>query len=203
MTGDIPKRQYYARRAKTANANCRVCDIDVTPKRRRLGSRRRLIVADSELWHVDNRDISNLPQDLIHCIITRLSVHDAARTSILSKDWRYIWGMITGLVLDESFFSQLTLNKDKEEYQSVFVRAIERIVLVHVGPVLRFNLYIPPNLNQCHVSHWIEHFLKKGVTDIELTNSEKNVYEIPSCLFDCAELTHLKLNTCMDIQSTL
>ncbi|KAK1382909.1 F-box domain-containing protein [Heracleum sosnowskyi] len=193
MTGDVPKRQYYARRAKTANPYYRVCDIDVGPKRRRLASRRRLVGGDSELLHRDR--MSNLPQDLIHCIVKWLSVHDAARTSVLSKEWRYIWGMNTRLVLDELFFSQLTLNKDKEEHEAAFLRAVEMIILVPIGPILSFSLYIPPKLNQCPVPRWIDHFLKKGVRDIKLINSEKNVYEIPSCLFDSVELTHLNLYT--------
>ncbi|WMV24099.1 hypothetical protein MTR67_017484 [Solanum verrucosum] len=34
-------------------------------------------------------------------------VHDAARTSILSKNWRCIWGKLPNLVLDKQFYMEL------------------------------------------------------------------------------------------------
>lgn len=205
MAGEVPKRQFYARKVKASNGFCRFGDIAVDSKQRLLDSSTRLVVvggavardgSDSELLQLNDRDrISNLLQDVIHCIIKCLSIHDAARTSVLSKQWRYIWGMNTHLVLDKLFFSRLISNKDEDEHQSAFSRAIEMIILAHISPVLSFNLYIPPKLNQCHVPRWIEHFLNNKVRELELTNSEKSVFEISSHIFDCQELVKLTLTT--------
>jgi hypothetical protein len=52
-----------------------------------------------------NKDIiSKLPTNLIESILERISIHEAARTSILSKNWRYIWASRRDLVLDRPFF---------------------------------------------------------------------------------------------------
>ncbi|KAK1367654.1 hypothetical protein POM88_033746 [Heracleum sosnowskyi] len=168
MTGDVPNMRVYARRHKTTNA-----------KRTRFDS------------NDDTDRISNLHQDVVECILEHLSVHDAAKTSVLSKEWRNKWGMKNNLVLDEAFFFKVTSNKDKDAYLSVFVRAIEMIILVHKGPILSFSLYIPSELDQCIVSRWMEHFLNKSIKVLEITNSENNVYEVP--LFICEGLVELRL----------
>ncbi|MFS7906837.1 putative F-box domain, leucine-rich repeat domain superfamily, F-box-like domain superfamily [Helianthus anomalus] len=38
--------------------------------------------------------ISNLPQELIELILEKLTVQDAAKTSILSKTWRHRWTLV-------------------------------------------------------------------------------------------------------------
>ncbi|XP_010317363.1 F-box/LRR-repeat protein 25-like [Solanum lycopersicum] len=49
--------------------------------------------------------ISHLPHALIVQILSRLSIIDAFRTSILSKDWRYFWTAIDNLVYDNEEFN--------------------------------------------------------------------------------------------------
>ncbi|KAK1362986.1 hypothetical protein POM88_038547 [Heracleum sosnowskyi] len=204
MTCDhVRTRQFYARRAKTANARCQVCDIvDVSPKRRKLDSRRLVVSgggggdeSDSKVLQLDDIDcISNLPQELIDCILKLLSVKDAARTSVLSEEWRYKWAMNPQLILDKSFFLRLTSKirkRDKIARCSAFSRAIEKIILVHSGDILGISLYFPLKLDQCSATRWIEHFLNKGTRHLELNNYENHAYEIPSCLFDCVELINL------------
>lgn len=154
-------------------------------------------VTGSLISQIDDGDrLSNLPQDLLHCILRRLSLDDAARTSVLSKAWRYIWAMNTKLVLGELFFSRLTSNiTDEEAHRSAFSRAVEMVILVHLGNLESLQLYIPPKIDRCSVTRWIEHFVKKGIRYVNLDNHKNNAYEIPSCLFDCVTLIFLKLDT--------
>ncbi|KAK1367652.1 hypothetical protein POM88_033744 [Heracleum sosnowskyi] len=173
MAGDFPKRQSYALDDDTPSA-----------KRRRLDSKILQLVERSDR-------ITNLPQELLYCILERLSVRDAARTSVLSKQWRRKWGMKNNLVLDKLFFSQLTSKKDKDTHQSAFSRAVEMITLVHQGPLFNFHLYIPPKLDHCTLSRWLQHFLNKRIRVLQIVFSEKNAHEIP--LFACEGLVELKL----------
>ncbi|KAK1367644.1 hypothetical protein POM88_033736 [Heracleum sosnowskyi] len=184
MAGHVPKRQPYALEDDTTSG-----------KRRRLESKKLVFVGDGVCKEgTDGSDrISNLPQELLQCILERLSVRDAARTSVLSKQWRSLWGMKNNLVLDKLFFLQLTANKDKDAHLSSFSRAIETITLVHKGPLLSLNLYIPPKLDRSLASRWMEHFLKQRIRVLEITNSEKNAYEFP--LFVGEGLVELKLTT--------
>ncbi|XVE91728.1 hypothetical protein REPUB_Repub01dG0036000 [Reevesia pubescens] len=57
--------------------------------------------------------ISDLPEDIIKCILARLPIQDVVRTSILSRHWRYKWTTIPVLVFDDeaihhsTFYSNL------------------------------------------------------------------------------------------------
>lgn len=82
--------------------------------------------------------ISNLPRNLIDLILKCLPLHDAARTTVLSKTktWRNIWGMHPHLVFDDIFFSQLVSKKVGTAQQYEVSTTISNILLLHTGPVI-------------------------------------------------------------------
>ncbi|CAI0458699.1 unnamed protein product, partial [Linum tenue] len=49
--------------------------------------------------------ISNLPVEVVQLILNFLPIKDAARTSVLSRDWRHHWRSIPRLVFDGDFAS--------------------------------------------------------------------------------------------------
>ncbi|KAM7519212.1 hypothetical protein LguiB_018174 [Lonicera macranthoides] len=104
-----------------------------------------------------NKDrFSELSTDLIGSILERMSARDAARTSILSKKWRYIGASLPQLKLDKQFLLGITPN------QSQFVRIIDKIVLLHHGPIQKFILYIPFSQSP-DMDFWILILLRNGV----------------------------------------
>ncbi|KAJ0823182.1 putative F-box domain, leucine-rich repeat domain superfamily, F-box-like domain superfamily [Helianthus annuus] len=52
--------------------------------------------------------ISSMPEDVVTHILDRLPVQDAVKTSILSRNWRFKWTMLSQLVFDDNFFDYLT-----------------------------------------------------------------------------------------------
>lgn len=165
------------------------------------------MASDAKTRRLDRRAavdrLSNLPPNLIDLIIGKLSLHDAARTSILSEKWRYIWAMQPHLVFDELFFSQLISKmvsmKYKQTQLSEISRIISSILLVHIVPVSKFHLSIPQflPLHQCtDMICWIRNISINGVKEFELFNKQIVTYEMPSYLFSCLELTHLSLTNC-------
>ncbi|KAL6550638.1 hypothetical protein OROMI_021126 [Orobanche minor] len=60
----------------------------------------------NKLCEEESDRISRLPGDLIVCILDRVPIEDAVRTSTLSKEWRYIWIEKKELVFDRSFFQR-------------------------------------------------------------------------------------------------
>ncbi|XP_028065108.1 F-box/FBD/LRR-repeat protein At1g13570-like isoform X2 [Camellia sinensis] len=99
--------------------------------------------------------VSGLPRNLIDNILERMPVRDAARTSILSRNWS--------------------------------------------GPVLKFSLYIPNT--HCdwdlHVTQWLLFLSRNGIKELNLDNRNVKSYKLPSYVFSCPELTHLKLRNCV------
>ncbi|KAK1373411.1 hypothetical protein POM88_029604 [Heracleum sosnowskyi] len=132
--------------------------------------------------------ISNLPINVLHLILERLPLHDAARTSILSKTWRSTWELQGVLVFDDVFFSHLA---------SDVSATISHILLVRSGPLFKFHLSIPLNLPVLHTDMWIKNISNRGVKILKIFNNLQTSYRMPSYLFSCTELTHLTLDNCI------
>ncbi|KAK1374526.1 hypothetical protein POM88_030719 [Heracleum sosnowskyi] len=146
--------------------------------------------------------ISNLPRNIIVLIFDCLPIHDAARTSVLSKTWRALWGLYPNLVFDEFFFDQLLYDKDEQDPNVLLevTGTISDILLVNRGPILKFHLFVPDDLplhQYRHMDLWIRNISNHGVRQLELFYDPPTAYKMPSYLFSCSELTHLCLTNCI------
>ncbi|CAN1264254.1 F-box/FBD/LRR-repeat protein At1g13570 [Linum perenne] len=83
----------------------------------------------------DGSRISKLPHNVLDRILTFLPIKEAARTSVLSSKWRYQWRSIPHLVFDADFATFHEGNK--------VMLQIYKALLVHQGPIHRFELAIP------------------------------------------------------------
>ncbi|CAH1441149.1 unnamed protein product [Lactuca virosa] len=141
--------------------------------------------------------ISNLPEHLIDSILERLPVQDAVRTSILSKKWRYRWTKMGALIFDEHFFKKYAENAP---YSRKFVRIINKVLILHKGPISKFLLHIPKMGMYLYgfedVDQWMMLLLRNGVRELILTSSSQS-YKLPRYMFSCLELTNLKLENCL------
>lgn len=57
--------------------------------------------------------VSDLPLDLIACILGKMPIREAVRTSVLTKKWRFYYYYIPQLVFDDHF-------SDEEEKKGSF-----------------------------------------------------------------------------------
>ncbi|KAH0759689.1 hypothetical protein KY290_023182 [Solanum tuberosum] len=139
---------------------------------------------------------SALPRNLVDDILRLLPVHDAARTSILSKNWRYIWAALPNLMLDKTFCSKLAVKS-----QSVLKETIDMILLQHIGDIVKFDLDVS-GVQLCSyadIDRWMLYVTRYGVKKLIL-NMSKNIsstYKVPSYIFDCQTLTQLELFNCI------
>ncbi|KAA8532815.1 hypothetical protein F0562_033068 [Nyssa sinensis] len=149
----------------------------------------------SEAEAVTKDIISELPRNVIESILECLPVQDAVRTSILSRKWRYNWAMLPQLIFDYHFFEYLD---NKDDQVSDFASVINKILLLHIGPILKFILYNPPghSLRTEDIDQWILFLSRNGIRDFTLQNSSDVRYKLPTQLFACPELTHLTLSKC-------
>ncbi|KAL8122055.1 F-box/FBD/LRR-repeat protein At1g13570-like [Apium graveolens] len=142
---------------------------------------------------LDDDRISNLPLVLKHFILDRAPLHDAVRTSTLSKAWRTTWTTKPSLAFNKLFFLEVISKKNEEEYLSAFSDLVDMILSVHTGPILDVEIYIPPKLHNHHISQWIEHFSRQDVLVLKLDNSENDACLIPSHFYDFVKLRGLRL----------
>nr|GLL41595.1 F-box/FBD/LRR-repeat protein At1g13570-like isoform X1 [Ipomoea trifida] len=148
------------------------------------------ISGNSKRRATDDRFI-NLPTDVLNCIIDHLPVRDAARTSILSRKWRYICAGHLNVVLDPKDIVTVTKND--------FVGIGNGILLQHIGPILTFYV----DLSDVHMSQypnidqWILYLSRNGLREFTVENSSRDLYVLPSYVFLCQELTYLDLSNCI------
>ncbi|KAF5812551.1 putative F-box domain, leucine-rich repeat domain superfamily, F-box-like domain superfamily [Helianthus annuus] len=137
-----------------------------------------------------------MPDIVMTHILDRLPVQDAVKTGILSKNWRFKWTMLRRLVFDKDFYLYLILKTNNE---SKFGRIISRLLLHLRGTITKFVLYID---ERCYsaldedIASWFLFLSRKGVKDLTVTKTNGEPLNLPSHLFSCLELKHLKLFYC-------
>lgn len=141
--------------------------------------------------------ISGMPKNVLTNILDRLPIQEAVRTCVLSRDWRLNWTMLTQLIFDEKFFEFLLRTKR----EMLFYRRHLSIVLLHFkDAITKFVLYIPKEkynvLEVEDINHWVFFLSTKGMKEFVLINMRKTPLKLPTYLFSCLKLKHLKLYNC-------
>lgn len=101
----------------------------------------------------DEDIISNLPRNLIACILGKMPIQEAVRTSVLSKEWRFYYLYNSQLVYDDQFWKALApffdrgnIFSDPKNY-SVFDEIVTKYLLLHHGGLEKFEICIPTLLS--------------------------------------------------------
>ncbi|KAK7283801.1 hypothetical protein RIF29_13547 [Crotalaria pallida] len=150
-----------------------------------------LVRKANRVGHNNIDRISDLPVNVIECILCHLPIRDVVRTSILSRKWRYIWVSVPQLEFGCDFFLYCYERNIGNQVPGI----ITDILLLHSGPVSKFTLKIPINLSMeitC-LNKWILFLSKRGIEDLDLACYQDESQKMPSHLFYCQGLKYLKL----------
>ncbi|CAN1264277.1 F-box/FBD/LRR-repeat protein At1g13570 [Linum perenne] len=135
--------------------------------------------------------ISELPDDVLHRILTFLPIKEAARTSVLSTKWRYKWRSIPHLVFDADFATSADV-KNKVMLQ------IFQALLIHQGPIHRFELAIPGMYSYPLIDKLIPYLSTKSVKELTIISARGHFDKVlPSSVFSILNLNSLKLQRYM------
>ncbi|KAK1276914.1 putative FBD-associated F-box protein [Acorus gramineus] len=140
-------------------------------------------------------NISELPNEILAHILTKLPIQDAVRTSSLAKQWRHIYTEMPRLEFTEDS-DQIHWKKDSDgcasnEWLSIIDRLLDRI-----GPsietfVLSHNLYH----HGPHVNGFINRLQNKSIKALFIFNN--SAFSIPVQVFrHCRTLVNLCLVNC-------
>uniref|UniRef100_A0A803LAH5 F-box domain-containing protein n=1 Tax=Chenopodium quinoa TaxID=63459 RepID=A0A803LAH5_CHEQI len=144
--------------------------------------------------------ISNLPDELISEIVSRLSVEEAATTCVSSKRWRDVFALITRLEFDHS--CEYTLEQHNKFVDNA-LRACrsERITMFRLR-ILINQSYVPMEYKR--VNHWMSFALSRGVKHLEVVAFLIDHDKLPLALFECQTLETLTLvlNVNFEVPST-
>ncbi|PIA52468.1 hypothetical protein AQUCO_01000385v1 [Aquilegia coerulea] len=138
--------------------------------------------------------ISELPQDIVECILLRLPIKETVRTSILSQKWRYKWTTLREIVFTEQSMVLANGKPTTNNFANIY-----HVLINHTGPIkkfgARFSLF--KRINQFNLDLWVSLLKEKGIQEIILEFMKGKFCVAPSRLFSCERLTYLKLYGCM------
>ncbi|KAF9590676.1 hypothetical protein IFM89_036168 [Coptis chinensis] len=148
--------------------------------------------------------ISNLPEPIRSHILDFLPMEDAFRTSILSRQWRYVCFSLSNLTFDQHSFMQknygdFDLNFDQFSFMQKknsgeYADFVNRILSHHDGSaIINFevnnNDYIYPVFVP-DVNAWISYAVNHNVQKLRIHGvSTKYGAELSGDLFTCISLT--------------
>ncbi|KAK1355626.1 FBD domain-containing protein [Heracleum sosnowskyi] len=150
--------------------------------------------------HSKKDRISVLPRNILETILCFLPIQDAVRTSILSRSWRHCWTTIPNLVFDDDI-SSISFGTSECECNGLelmvvkYVSVINKILILHDGPLLKFFLRFP-SLCKARVIHdyldqWIPLFSRKGIKQLTILGYDR--WHFTAHNFSSLGLTHLRL----------
>ncbi|KAJ0714026.1 putative FBD domain, leucine-rich repeat domain superfamily, F-box-like domain superfamily [Helianthus annuus] len=138
--------------------------------------------------------ISKLPVGVIETILCLLPIQEAARTSILSKEWTR--GPKPSAI-------ELHLNKPSKRKDMAkrckFFYAIYQVLLMHEGPIHEFTLSMKVDTSCVEIDHIILHLSKKNtlkILKLEFEAGADEGHRLPISLFSLHQLTSLYLHGC-------
>ncbi|KDP33226.1 hypothetical protein JCGZ_12748 [Jatropha curcas] len=142
--------------------------------------------------------ISQLPDSLLHHILSFLNAIDVVRTSFLCKRWRYLWTSVPSLE-----FSDQIINTGIAGSKSLFfTNFINQFLLRReFSPIDKFIIRSYLNVKAIAVESFIGYAMKLGVKQLDIdcffsTQEDLRVGPMKSSprFFSCNSLTTLKLN---------
>ncbi|XP_026395684.1 F-box/LRR-repeat protein At3g59200-like isoform X2 [Papaver somniferum] len=159
--------------------------------------------------------VGNLPEALIHHVLSFLDMKFVVQTSILSRRWRYVWTTVSTLVFSVNEFASpgtvlhsVQMNK--------FTRFIDKVLLLRgISDIKKFHLHWVDNLFDTytvrellkdHLNTWILVSLSRNVQELLIqidTAANYHYLEIrfPHCLFNSQSLRKLVLDLTGEVES--
>lgn len=149
--------------------------------------------------------LSELPDSLIHVILSLLPMRDVVSTTLLSKRWNNLWTTIPFLN-----FCEAAIEDDAKQSIRNFVnRALifwkgQKILKFRIHLYDYFDMSLAVDVDLCvrfAVVNNVEDLninLEYGTLDWEdpVEDSKNDIYTIPQCLNSCSSIKHLSLLGC-------
>ncbi|KAL6182107.1 hypothetical protein ACLB2K_043530 [Fragaria x ananassa] len=145
--------------------------------------------------------ISNLPIDLKHKILCKLSIKEAVRTTVLSRSWKHSCDMLPHLVFDDrccvSYVNEDEKTKRKRETK--FYHIVDQVLSLQENntSLVTFKLsHRNEHVGTQHIDRWIRHLSRTSVRVVALEQWRGSLYHVSSRLFSCRDLQHLEFFGC-------
>ncbi|KAI7736650.1 hypothetical protein M8C21_028455, partial [Ambrosia artemisiifolia] len=150
--------------------------------------------------------ITTLPQAIIETILCLLPIEEAARTSVLSKEWRYKWTTLPKLEFYEddvkllsgtSSISDLESARKNMDTRCKLFYTIHQVLLLRQGPIHDFTLLMDAHRSCYEIDQILLHLSRNhAVKKLRFEFEDYNTYALPLSFFSLHHLTDLYLENC-------
>ena len=156
--------------------------------------------------------ISELPEPLLHYILSFLPIKQVVQSSTLSKRWNHVCSTIPVLEFDKSFFESKLWCEDTKETCEIQRKRVELYHFVEQNllsrrrqglSIKKFTLAVclstPKSVSR--VNRWIEYVVKSDVEELNLDFQTfkwkwKRYYPLPQNILLAKSVTVLRLKAC-------
>ncbi|KAK9069567.1 hypothetical protein SSX86_011471 [Deinandra increscens subsp. villosa] len=136
--------------------------------------------------------ISNLPDSILHHILSFLPTKEVVKTSKLSKRWKTMWVSAPNLDFDDGLLYPYDVDF---QHSTSFINFVERILsLRDASKIDKFRLSCCVCFNPSQISSWISNVIMHNVQELDLSIFSEYASVIPQSIFDCKSLVILKIN---------
>nr|XP_027123357.1 F-box/LRR-repeat protein At3g03360-like [Coffea arabica] len=109
--------------------------------------------------------IDRLADEILIVILSRLTLKEAVRASVISRGWRYLWQFTSG---------RLELKWNSKCRRTEFVRWVDQVVKLHQGPSVDefiVHCHTMGLINADSISNWVHFAVQKDVRVFDLAIS--------------------------------
>ncbi|KAL5814009.1 hypothetical protein ACOSQ3_024794 [Xanthoceras sorbifolium] len=118
--------------------------------------------------------VSRLPDDIVVNIFSRLTLIEAARTSVVSRRWRYLWTFTANLDFQApdtiwKIGEETNYEIEIEKKRCMYINWVEKVLELHGGKYINeFRIHFDLDDDQkTNITRWIHTALAKGVKKLE------------------------------------
>ncbi|KAJ9562611.1 hypothetical protein OSB04_007771 [Centaurea solstitialis] len=148
-----------------------------------------------EIEHIHMIDvISNLPDCILHHILSFMPTKEAVKTSILSTRWKNLWASVPNIDLDDALLYASEVDVRHPPEMTSFVSFVERVLrLRDASNIEKFRLSCRVCFDASQINSWIYHALMHSVHELDLCLFAEDPSVIPRSMFDSKSLVSLKI----------
>ncbi|KAK1440047.1 hypothetical protein QVD17_05872 [Tagetes erecta] len=150
--------------------------------------------------------ISNLPDCILHHVLSFLPTKEVVKTSVSSKRWKNLWASVPNLDFDDTLLYASEADCKHSPELTSFMDFVERIIWSRdASKIEKFRLSCRVCFNSSQISSWISYAIMNNVRELDLCLFAEDSSTIPQSIFDCKSLAILKIemNCAIEIPSCI
>lgn len=138
--------------------------------------------------------ISDLPDSILHHILSMLPTKDAVATCLLSTRWKCLWTSVPNVDFDDFSLYPSEVNDWDTDKLTCFMNFVERVLVLHEGSNMeKFRLSCRVCFDASRIHAWISAVMKHKVQELDLCLFVETPFALPQCVFVSEFLTVVKI----------